>query len=47
MCHDFLPDINSFVKSMGTRRIADLARVGEREMHAVVLCGNLKERDRL
>ena len=48
ICHDLdsLPDINKFVRSMGTRRVADVARMGEREMYAVVLYGNLKEGDR-
>jgi hypothetical protein len=47
ICHDLdsLPDSNRFFKSMGTRWLADLARVGEREMNAMVLCGNLKEGD--
>ena len=38
ICHDLdsLPDINRF-KSMGTRWVADLARMGEGEMHAMVL----------
>ena len=49
ICHDldFLPDMNRFIKSMGIRWVADLAPMAEREMHAVVLCGNLKEGDRL
>jgi hypothetical protein len=48
ICHDLdsLPDINRFVKSKGTRWVAVLTRMGEREMHALVLRGNLKEGDR-
>lgn len=49
ICHDLDPllDTNRFVKSMGTRWVADLLCMGERKMRALALCANLKEADRM
>jgi hypothetical protein len=49
MCRDscFLSDISRFIKCRGTRWLWHVAHVGEREMHGVVYCGNLKESDHL